>query len=377
MIEIHKVLSEETKQKRTETFYKKALEKAEEEVGKKYNHLTIIAVDYERTFNSYFGNGYNAIFVHTKCDCGNNSKPSNQLRSLKSGHVKSCGCVKFNNPLVIDDLTGRKFGRLTVLRRDLGRDISNNIQGKRRVHWLCQCECGNPILSSVEAYQLKTGHTQSCGCYASEQTIKRNKKFSTKVNDYKENNDGTMTIYDDAGNSCLIDREDYAIVKRWYWRKIERRGRIEKGYWATNVKDDDKYDKSILLIHQVIAEIKYGEYDSEKQFPDHLSRNTNDNRKCNILLKSNKDNCKNRGISKANSSGKTGVSFNKEQNVWVAYITVNYKTIRLGAFSDFDKAVQARKKAEERYGFTCDEVVAAYDGDYENELCENNKRGCM
>lgn len=54
-------------------------------------------------------------------------------------------------------------------------------------------------------------------------------------------------------------------------------------------------------------------------------------------------------------------SFNKQKNLWTAYITVNYKTIHLGDFKDFDEAVKIRKEAEEKYGFTCDENVAAYD----------------
>lgn len=136
---------------------------------------------------------------------------------------------------------------------------------------------------------------------------------------------------------------------------------LEKGYWVTNVKIDDKYNKSVLMIHQVIAEIKYGEYESSNSIPDHLSRDTNDNRKCNIILKSNQRNSHNRGLSKVNTSGKTGVSYNKEKNMWIAYITVNYKTKYLGDYTDFNDAVNVRKEAEKKYGFTCDDIVADYD----------------
>lgn len=95
--------------------------------------------------------------------------------------------------------------------------------------------------------------------------------------------------------------------------------------------------------------------------PDHLSRDTDDNRKCNICLKNNMGNCKNRSLSKANSSGKTGVSFDKSSNTWVSLITVNYKTKYLGRYKNFDDAVKARKDAELKYGFTCDDIVAEYD----------------
>ena len=56
------------------------------------------------------------------------------------------------------DLTGRKFGRLTVA-QDLG---TRDTRGCKRRYWLCQCECGN--MKEALAYELKSGHVQSCGC---------------------------------------------------------------------------------------------------------------------------------------------------------------------------------------------------------------------
>ena len=55
------------------------------------------------------------------------------------------------------DLTGKKFGRLTV--------TSLHSKGKRTL-WNAVCDCG--VIKVCEAYCLKTGHTKSCGCYHSE-----------------------------------------------------------------------------------------------------------------------------------------------------------------------------------------------------------------
>ena len=41
------------------------------------------------------------------------------------------------------DLTGQKFGRLTVIKR-----ADNNKNGSTR--WLCKCDCGNTIVISLE-----------------------------------------------------------------------------------------------------------------------------------------------------------------------------------------------------------------------------------
>ncbi|SOY65623.1 conserved hypothetical protein [Cupriavidus phytorum] len=48
------------------------------------------------------------------------------------------------------DLTGQRFGRLTV--------IEWGFNGK----WLCQCDCGKE--HRAQGYKLKTGETKSCGC---------------------------------------------------------------------------------------------------------------------------------------------------------------------------------------------------------------------
>jgi hypothetical protein len=54
------------------------------------------------------------------------------------------------------DLTGKKFGRLTVI----GRSPQNGKQGQPR--WDCACECGEE--RTVVGNNLKSGNTNSCGC---------------------------------------------------------------------------------------------------------------------------------------------------------------------------------------------------------------------
>lgn len=309
-------LSKEELEKRKEINSKKRLEKsykrAEKEIGKTYGFLTIIEIDKETTEKLKKQGKCYGVYVFCECKCGGEIK-SYRLNSIKTGHTYSCGCSKFNNPKRTEDLTGKKFGRLIVIGRDIERDKKLVEEGKSgNSHWLCECDCGNSELRSVTQYQLKSGHTQSCGCYASEKTAERNKKYSTKTNRIKEK-ENTIILYDDDNNECVIDKEDYEILKNWYWRKIEKRGDIDKGYWVTNSKIDDKYKTSVIFIHQIVAEIKYGKYNRKEVMPDHLSRDTDDNRKCNIYLKNNQGNCKNRSLSKANKSGKTGVCFSKSK----------------------------------------------------------------
>lgn len=53
------------------------------------------------------------------------------------------------------DLTGKKFERLTVIKR-----VENSKSGQTR--WLCKCDCGNETI--VWGNHLRSGHTRSCGC---------------------------------------------------------------------------------------------------------------------------------------------------------------------------------------------------------------------
>lgn len=52
------------------------------------------------------------------------------------------------------DLTGQKYGRLTVL------EPAENIG--TRTAWLCRCDCGRETV--IPTHRLRSGHTKSCGC---------------------------------------------------------------------------------------------------------------------------------------------------------------------------------------------------------------------
>lgn len=71
------------------------------------------------------------------------------------------------------DLTGRRFGRLTVLTEDGKNKWGNYI-------WKCKCDCGNIV--SVVSGSLIKGYTTSCGCYRYEIQKSTNLKHGDKAN---------------------------------------------------------------------------------------------------------------------------------------------------------------------------------------------------
>lgn len=57
---------------------------------------------------------------------------------------------------LVNKLTGKIFGKLTVLKRAEQNSKSGNAM------WVCQCSCGNIV--SVIGSHLRSHHTTSCGC---------------------------------------------------------------------------------------------------------------------------------------------------------------------------------------------------------------------
>ena len=113
-------------------------------VGERYGKLVI-----EEVIPNM--NGDNITYVSCVCDCGTTNYIT-RLNALRTGNTKSCGCTHNT------DLTGCRFGRLSVIRQ-----IDSSTP--QRV-WLCKCDCGNMV--KAQSYWLTSGHVKSCGCIRSE-----------------------------------------------------------------------------------------------------------------------------------------------------------------------------------------------------------------
>ena len=62
------------------------------------------------------------------------------------------------------DETGKKYGRLTVIRYD-------HTDKKQGAYWLCACDCG--CTTVVKGNRLRSGATKSCGCLVRENATKQ------------------------------------------------------------------------------------------------------------------------------------------------------------------------------------------------------------
>ena len=75
----------------------------------------------------------------------------------------------------LDDLTGRTFGRYTVIERTPNHVTSG---GGKKTMYLCKCSCGT--MKTVEGAALKNGRVKSCGCFNSEITGERFRKHGLR-----------------------------------------------------------------------------------------------------------------------------------------------------------------------------------------------------
>lgn len=71
------------------------------------------------------------------------------------------------------DLTGQRFGRLVVIRRE-GTQYDPYNPYRSKPTWRCKCDCGNEHITTTG--NLKQGYTRSCGCLRRDLLIARRKK---------------------------------------------------------------------------------------------------------------------------------------------------------------------------------------------------------
>ena len=219
---------------------------------------------------------------------------------------------------------GNKYGRLTVVKR-----AGLKKRGcKKLASWYCLCDCGNPKLIEVIGTDLRTGDVKSCGCLAAE-SIK-----SAKKRNLYDIIDNYVVGFTSKGEKFYFDLDDFEKVKKYCWH-ID-----SEGYVTTNT------NRSILRMHVLVMETN-----NSNLYVDHIhGKNTrNDNRKENLRIVTNQQNAMNQSLRKNNTSGVTGVNYEKQRGLWRARIKVNYKNIELGYYENKEDAIQARREAEEKY----------------------------
>lgn len=245
-----------------------------------------------------------------------------------SGSIRNFDGDVMSKLKIKKDLTGKKFGRLTVIEQAEDHVFLN---GKKAAQWLCKCDCGNYI--TVLGNNLTRNHTRSCGCLQREKaagTCKGHKKYNTY------DLSGEYGIgYTSKGEEFYFDLEDYDKIKDFCWY-INNQGYVATRHQSKN---------SMVQMHRLIMGFPSAEF-----VVDHKRGNKtkHDNRKENLRIATRSQNAMNKGLISTNKSGVTGVVWDRRIRKWVAQIEINGKNHKK-CFDYFNDAILKRKEWEEEF----------------------------
>ena len=195
------------------------------------------------------------------------------------------------------DLTGQRYGKLTVLRP------AENIG--RKTAWVCRCDCGRETV--VRTSHLRTGKTRTCGC----QRTRGEQELSFMGTSFEEKRSLRKRL-DLTGQrfgklNVLRPAENIGKLTTWVCRcdcgqeTVARTDQLRSGF----IRACDRESGACMAM---------------------LQRET---------------------ARKNNTSGVPGVEWVSRDRRWKATICVKRRRYYLGAYNNFEDAVRARKQAEE------------------------------
>lgn len=247
--------------------------------GMRYGKLTVTGKSNERK------NGY--IMWNCRCDCGKEILV--ESRHLKRGTIHDCGCSSVK---ARKDLTGQRFGKLTVLQETKKRDRDGN------VIWSCRCDCGR--MTEASSGSLTKGMKKSCGCL----------KYPP-LKDWVGRRFGKLTVISYAGK------------------------RIGGHYW--HCRCDCGKELDVRQTYLQCGHTKSCGCLSDLTESRHFVDGT-----CVELIQSET-------VAKNNTSGIRGVYWNKKNERWIAHITFKKKRYYLGSYQKLEEAARARREGEQMY----------------------------
>lgn len=104
-----------------------------------------------------------------------------------------------------------------------------------------------------------------------------------------------------------------------------------------------------VAVHRVIWAMVHGEW--PKADIDHINGKKADNRIANLRAVTRQDNNRNKAKRKDNTSGVTGVTWDRSRQAWAARIRHNGRNKALGRFATVEAAAEARERAMREYGY--------------------------
>lgn len=203
------------------------------------------------------------------------------------------------------DLTGQRFGRLTVIKREIDNATSKGVR------WLCRCDCGKDKIAS--SHYLRGGRVRSCGCLKRgiHEGLSHTRLFGIHRMMLNRCNNPLSAVYRYYGKRGID------VCTAW---SDPKEGFIRFYKWAVA----NGYQENLTI----------DRIDNNKGYsPENCRWVTQREQNINRRFK--------------NMTGAVGVR--KHHNRYQAHIWVHGKTFFLGSFSTIEEASEAYKQAELKY----------------------------
>ena len=209
------------------------------------------------------------------------------------------------------DITGKKYGKLTVVKR--------HSSGKWSEFWECECDCGKKVIRAK--CTLQKGLSTSCGC----DRYRKSSISNTRPNRF-EVKDDFVVGFTHKGEEFIFDIDDFDIVSKYTWHKTSN------GYICNKNKN------KCIVLHRLIMN------PPDNTDIDHINHDKCDNRKENLRFATRSQNLVNRKYK--NKTGYRGV-VSLPSGRFMAQIGNDY----LGSYDTAEEAGRAyENEALKRYG---------------------------
>lgn len=206
------------------------------------------------------------------------------------------------------DLTGQRIGKLLVIKRKR----ENN-----RTYYNCKCDCGNEKWIRSDRLVDTKKPTHSCGCLS--------KETQFKAEDVKGKKFGRLTVLEMTDNRT---KHNYSVI----WKCLCECGNTT----FVSVSDLKKGAVSSCGCYRK----EYRRNQGKKIGNTHIKNNIIEDTNLQVITRDKPYS--------SNTSGATGVIWDKDRCKWVAIITFQKKIYRLGRYNSKEEAIEVRQKAEEK-----------------------------
>lgn len=248
--------------------------------------------------NECENNGKKYRTFNVRCSCGREFETA--IATFKRPEPKCHWCAnKIKAQSKVMELVGKTFGNWDVLEKGEVNERGCN-------QYYCRCKrCGEISLRT----QYAITH------YTKKKCPKCRPDFKFRIID--EYAIGTLP----SGDEFIIDAEDIEAVSQYWWYK-----KPDQDYIICDLHHKGKLLRRIRL-HRFLMNV----LDDNRVVVDHINRNPRDCRKSNMRIATQSQNCLNKSRHSKNTSGYTGVQYEKSKGKYVAIIQIARVNIRLGS----------------------------------------------